>query len=361
MINHRYRSEECNEPDAAAEPIGGDSAALPINGLARDEIDMDNFASGAVSEPMSFLSQARSAGPGPTASFSSTSTDYDHLTCPGAQAEQDADYVQRVYAPFRACSSGTPNSAELTASAARLEALAAQVRSQAMVQAEMEAAYQQRCYEEMYGVGLPMQSWPQQQALAETPETVAAAAQSCMQYIPLWTSSMTSMPNQGTPGPVTMEQKVQVPVQTVRENREQKNTTVMLRNLPNDYTREMVLELLDEEGFRGKYDFVYVPLDFKRWGGLGYAFVNMVETEDALKAISVLNGFRRWRKMSQKVLEVVWGEPMQGLGCHLDRYRNSPVMHDDVPDEAKPVYYQNGVRVPFPPPTRKLRPPRAKR
>merc|ERR1740123_2226645 len=41
-------------------------------------------------------------------------------------------------------------------------------------------------------------------------------------------------------------------------------TTVMLRNLPNDYTRDMLLALLDKEGFQGKYNFVYLPMDFKR-------------------------------------------------------------------------------------------------
>merc|ERR1712217_823433 len=52
-------------------------------------------------------------------------------------------------------------------------------------------------------------------------------------------------------------------------------TTVMMRNLPNDMNREMLLELLDTHGFRGLYDFIYVPIDFKRRAGLGYAFVNM--------------------------------------------------------------------------------------
>ena len=36
---------------------------------------------------------------------------------------------------------------------------------------------------------------------------------------------------------------------------------------------------------------------------------------------------------SQKVCEVCWGNPLQGLGAHIVRYRNSPVMHQSVPDE----------------------------
>ena len=45
--------------------------------------------------------------------------------------------------------------------------------------------------------------------------------------------------------------------------------TVMLRNLPNNYSRAMLLELLDSEGFAGQYDFFYLPMDFKSRASLG--------------------------------------------------------------------------------------------
>lgn len=138
-------------------------------------------------------------------------------------------------------------------------------------------------------------------------------------------------------------------------------TTVMLRNLPNDYKREDLLELLDEESFEAKYDFVYLPVDFKRWAGLGYAFVNMISHDEAIRAIGKLNGYAKWKKMSHKVLELAWGEPLQGLQQHIARYRNSPVMHPDVPDVAKPIIFKDGQRITFPSATKRLRPPRVKR
>lgn len=134
-------------------------------------------------------------------------------------------------------------------------------------------------------------------------------------------------------------------------------TTVMLRNLPNDYTRDMLLEFLDTRGFIGCYDFAYLPVDFKRKAGLGYAFVNFITHEDAERAKRDLQGFSDWKVYSQKVLQVAWSTPLQGLAANIDRYRNSPVMHPDVPDEFRPLLFNSGRPVPFPPPTRHIPPP----
>merc|ERR1712151_1480168 len=87
----------------------------------------------------------------------------------------------------------------------------------------------------------------------------------------------------------------------------------------------------------------------------------MVSPSDAERAFVVLQGFNEWKKFSSsKVLEGAWGDPLQGLQPHVDRYKNSPVMHADVPDEFRPLLFKDGVRIDFPPPTRKLRAARVK-
>lgn len=37
----------------------------------------------------------------------------------------------------------------------------------------------------------------------------------------------------------------------------------MLRNIPNKYTQEMVLQEVEAAGLELKYDFFYLPIDFK--------------------------------------------------------------------------------------------------
>lgn len=134
-------------------------------------------------------------------------------------------------------------------------------------------------------------------------------------------------------------------------------TTLMFRNMPSEYNRTILLSLLDAEGFAGKYDFVYSPIDFTTGGSFGYSFINMISHQDAEHFRRHFCGFTNWRVHSRKVAEVAWSEPNQGLAVHIERYRNSSVMHESVEDEYKPALFASGVRVPFPPPTQVISTP----
>jgi len=137
-------------------------------------------------------------------------------------------------------------------------------------------------------------------------------------------------------------------------------TTVMIRNMPNNYTREMLLNLVDSMGFAGTYDFAYLPVDFQSQAGLGYAFLNFISVAQAQLCFSRFEGFSSWEVPSDKVCTVTWSQPTQGLEAHIDRYRNSPVMHHSLPFEWQPVLFHQGVRVAFPPPTKPIKTPKVR-
>jgi len=132
----------------------------------------------------------------------------------------------------------------------------------------------------------------------------------------------------------------------------------MLRNMPNNYSRAMLLDLLDSEGFAGQYDFLYLPMDFHSRASLGYAFINFVSSAAGAAFWKIFDGYSKWVIPSRKVSGVSWSGPHQGLEAHVERYRNSPVMSSAVPDEYKPVLFLEGARIPFPAPTRRIRAPR---
>lgn len=135
-------------------------------------------------------------------------------------------------------------------------------------------------------------------------------------------------------------------------------TTVMLRNLPNNYTSAMLLKVLDGHGFRGLYDFAYLPMDFQNDVNLGYALVNLLSYADAHRLVFSLKGFSMWSTISDKVCETSFSRPIQGLSPLIERYRNSPVMHPCVPDDYKPRIFRDGIRAPFPAPTKPTKAPK---
>jgi hypothetical protein len=137
-------------------------------------------------------------------------------------------------------------------------------------------------------------------------------------------------------------------------------TTVMLRDLPEAYSRTDLLNLLDAHGFFGRFDFIYLPVDFKHQRNLGYALVNCVSPVDALRFTTHFQGFSNWGIMSDRVGSVGWCSPQQGLEAHVERYRNSPVMHQSVPEEWRPMLLSCGVPIPFPAPTAPIKAPKVK-
>jgi hypothetical protein len=136
-------------------------------------------------------------------------------------------------------------------------------------------------------------------------------------------------------------------------------STVILRNIPNNFTREAFLGVLDRNGFSGMYDFLYLPIDFNSNANLGYAFINLVSAEATDAFWNFFDGYT-WDCPSEKVCNVVWCGTHQGREAHVNRYRNSPMMHPSVPESARPMLFLNGKQVPFPAPTKTIRPPHKK-
>ncbi|MED6181348.1 hypothetical protein PIB30_018491 [Stylosanthes scabra] len=108
------------------------------------------------------------------------------------------------------------------------------------------------------------------------------------------------------------------PISPVRENGSE--TTVMIKNIPSRYTRDDLVAFLDnhcmvenskdDEGVEKTsdvlaFDFVYLPIDFKKGFNKGYAFVNFTSPKAAWK-FHITASNRKWELFqSQKVRQVV--------------------------------------------------------
>jgi len=139
---------------------------------------------------------------------------------------------------------------------------------------------------------------------------------------------------------------------------EHERTTVMLRNLPLHLSREGLVATLASRGFGEKVNFLYMPFDLQTCEALGYAFVNLQTPADAAFMMRSLKGFSAWPAKTSKRCSVSWSRPLQGLDAHVAEYRNSPLMHTTVPESCRPMLFEDGKRISFPPPTKRLKPPR---
>jgi hypothetical protein len=137
-------------------------------------------------------------------------------------------------------------------------------------------------------------------------------------------------------------------------------TTVMLRNIPNKYTREMLVKQLEQE-WKGEFDFVYLPIDFKNRCNVGYAFINFRSIEACEAFVIKFNGVEVHTCLpglnSRKVTEVTPAR-VQGFEDNVQRLRNSPVMRELAhhPEWMPLIFDECGVQLPFPAPERPLDP-----
>jgi len=63
---------------------------------------------------------------------------------------------------------------------------------------------------------------------------------------------------------------------------------------------------------------------------------------------------------SNKVLAASWATKTQGRQACIERYQNSPVMHQNIPPECKPMLFEQGVVQKFEPSKKNVKQPRFK-
>eukprot|EP00439_Symbiodinium_sp_Y106_P036342 s3588_g4.t1 len=97
-------------------------------------------------------------------------------------------------------------------------------------------------------------------------------------------------------------------------------TTMMLRNIPNKYTQNSLLQEINEMGFTGTFDFFYLPMDVHNRSNVGYAFVNFLRPDDAERFRHKFSEHRFQRFQSRKISSVCTAH-VQGLHENLRHFQ----------------------------------------
>lgn len=223
--------------------------------------------------------------------------------------------------------------------------------------AAVEAAYPCKLTLSLTGAAARRRVWSLTETNSKAPTAAAKMAPAAAVRTPLRCQASAFVPT--VPNAATMinaapwrgcPQSQTVPKQELGEE----CTTVMMCRVPLAYSRDRLIDLMDSHGFAKKFDFVYLPTNFTTMLGVGYAFVNLTTHEQARDFVRVFDGFTGWDSIASRACMVRWSK-VQGLKTNIQRFRNSPVMSASVPSSYKPVLLKDGVRMPFPEPTKTLR------
>ncbi|XP_047306514.1 protein MEI2-like 6 [Impatiens glandulifera] len=109
-------------------------------------------------------------------------------------------------------------------------------------------------------------------------------------------------------------------------------TTLMIRNIPNQIRRHEFVDYLNKQisqqqknsdSVQIQFDFLYLPMDFRKHNNLGYAFVNFTSEAAAGRVREMLDNFK-WETYyrSVKVCKIDWGR-IQGKDALVRRFVNT--------------------------------------
>lgn len=122
-------------------------------------------------------------------------------------------------------------------------------------------------------------------------------------------------------------------------------TTVMLRNIPNKYTQNTLLQEINETGFEGTYNFFYLPMDVHNRSNVGYAFINFERPADAERFRRSFSDHQFQRFHSRKI-GIVCIAHVQGLDENLRHFENRAVTQARN-DQYRPIVLKGQRRIDF--------------
>lgn len=122
-------------------------------------------------------------------------------------------------------------------------------------------------------------------------------------------------------------------------------TTMMLRNIPNKYTQNTLLQEIDSLGFAATYDFFYLPMDVHNRSNVGYAFINFELPQMAACFQRIFSDHRFQRFHSRKIGSVCAAH-VQGLDKNLRHFENRAVVQARN-DQYRPIVWMGRVRIDF--------------
>ena len=120
-----------------------------------------------------------------------------------------------------------------------------------------------------------------------------------------------------------------------------KRTTLMIKNIPNKFNQEYILNIINQN-FKGTFDVFVLPTDINKFKNFGYAFINFTSSYYIPYFYFMFNGNMWFGTNSQKICELAYSK-VQGKEALLDHYPSKIVFYND---EALEVTPEQGYIIP---------------
>jgi len=115
-------------------------------------------------------------------------------------------------------------------------------------------------------------------------------------------------------------------------------TTIMIRHIPNKYTQALLMEEIEDVGFAGSFDFIYVPIDLETNANKGYAFINFVDTRFAWLFKCIFDDKKMKSFNTLKLVKVV-PAALQGFDANYEHFSCAKVSRGDP--KARPLFLRS--------------------
>ena len=120
-----------------------------------------------------------------------------------------------------------------------------------------------------------------------------------------------------------------------------KRTTLMIKNIPNKFNQEYILNIINQN-FKGTFDVFVLPTDINKFKNFGYAFINFTSSYYIPYFYFMFNGNMWFGTNSQKICELAYSK-VQGKVALLEHYPSKIVFCND---EALEVTPEQGYIIP---------------
>lgn len=132
---------------------------------------------------------------------------------------------------------------------------------------------------------------------------------------------------------------------------EDKRATIMIKNIPNKFNREILLTTIDQH-FKGTYDLFILPNDGNRNKNFGYSFINFTSSYYIPYFYFMFNNKKWAGTNSKKICEITYSK-VQGRANLLSYYTNKIIFFNNnwnvvtseqkyiIPNEYKNFFLQS--------------------